>query len=211
MKNIQDYIGKKVAIHTPTQEEFDAIRALYPSIDLLKPEHWNEFKSETCIFLDKGRFLYESLQFAKDFNNEIIPALEFLQEQELIGWVWKEGYMEKYLMAFCEIIGHTLTEVVLKHNISVYGWHFMENSLYAKSLKEAGVLEIWFNPVYKQQKQYPPAGTPCLFWDNISVTTVQYGISQGNGKFKNTSDIEFTAKNFIPIQPINPNDKLPTI
>lgn len=211
MKNIQDYIRKKVAIHTPTQEEFEAIRALNFNVDFLKPEDWNEFKSETHIFVDKGRYLYESLKYAKENNYEIIPASEFLQDQELIGWVFKKGCMEKYLDAVCAIISGDLYEAMLERNMENNGWHLEEGSRYADKLKEAGVLELWFNPVYKQQKQYPPIGTPCLCWDNLSVDLIQYGISQGNGTFKNSFGVFLSRTNFIPIQPINPNDKLPTL
>jgi hypothetical protein len=84
VKNIKDYIDKKVAIHCSTQEEWDAI------IDLLKPPHCKKsyFNTNPCKGIDtvyvNGRGWNTLNNMNKDLT--IYKARDFLKPKIYEVW-----------------------------------------------------------------------------------------------------------------------------
>lgn len=207
MKDITKYIGTKTAIHCETQEQFELIINLDPK-RFLASGKWIENGKSTCVCIHRTDigFTYGHIDYCRTEHFSIIPATDFMPEQrEIEGWAWKEGYKEKYHQAVCAIVNHH-GEYVL--DVST----FDEGSEWEQQLKEAGVLELWFQPVYEEAKVWPKDGAPCLVWDNgcKSITEVQIWLSDGEGGFnfgeqneKSTlwdHHLELTAEN-IPLLP----------
>ena len=68
-------------------------------------------------------------------------------KKNILGYRWKEGYCEKYEAAANSIIGTTaLKDVKGRCMISYY--------IGVNKLQQAGVLDLWFEPVYDEQPQY---------------------------------------------------------
>ena len=203
MKNINDFIGKKVAIHCKTQEEWDYVRK-FDTDNVLIPRSC--FKnSSMCFSISDSSFSHASKEWYVALNYTILEASDFMPTEPTreIGWFWKEGFETKYKKAVGSIIG-------IKDG---YNFDFIaldNESEQACLLREAGVLDLWFEPVYKEVKQWQKEGTPCLVWGS-DEPRILFRYANGDGLFypdctKNGSGIQWD--NYIELIPEN-LDKLP--
>jgi len=124
-----------------------------------------------------------SKEFFVDNHYTILPATDLMPQREIEGWRWKEGYQDKYEKAAEKIVYPSRDkDNLICYNAQVFGQLL---NLYAvQTLSDAGVLELWFEPVYKEVKVWPKRGTPCLVWDNNEhMYCVECRISNGDGTF----------------------------
>lgn len=94
-----------------------------------------------------------------------------LETREIVGWKFKE---DKYKRAGMSVLG--LSESDIEQHEKLTNAHILEYSNEAKKLSELQVLELWFDPVYKEV-EIPPKGIPVL--DNNKKIL----ISTGRGNF----------------------------
>ena len=80
------------------------------------------------------------------FGDTKVP-LYTVEEREIIGYKWKNGFKNRYEVAACLIANSLDLEVLMD------GTRFKELSTVKKNLQEAGVLDLWFEPVYKKDKE----------------------------------------------------------
>lgn len=148
--NIQEYIGTRTAIHCETQEQFDYITKL---LGVKFKQSWmGGCGADTCIYLGfrtVGNIPVRiSYYTAHELKYTILKATDFMPEQrEIEGWVWKDGYYNKYVSAAREIVKPYNDGIMASDDRYEIG------SPVYKRLLEAGVLNLWFNPIYKEAKQ----------------------------------------------------------
>ena len=110
-------------------------------------------KGDRVWFVDDA-FNYETCK-----NDGLKSSIEFVQdERKVIGWKFKEGF-EKYERTCCEII-NTVNNDTTHYSFTGYGGVDINKGILFKigsgceeDLREAGVLDIWFEPVFEEVKE----------------------------------------------------------
>lgn len=110
----------------------------------------SDFMQETIDKKVGGVMLYYWIKGADFMSSDIKPALEIINLSDLteesrkqIGWVLKKD-CEKYREAALKIAD--CSDFYL-----LGGVEFQQNSIMEDRLKSAGVLELWFEPVYEEE------------------------------------------------------------
>ena len=114
-------------------------------------------KSGGCIGFGSIDAAYEYAVRQSDEHKP--PIVEFVEdERKVIGWKFKEGF-EKYERTCCEII-NTVNNDTTHYSFTGYGGVdinkgilFKTGSSCEEDLREAGVLDIWFEPVFEEVKE----------------------------------------------------------
>lgn len=89
-----------------------------------------------------------------EFQLLTLEQLKSMIEPTIIGWKLKEEAL-KYAKAAASIIGNGWWSENADNNLKGSGWNFgacEDSNSCEQLLKKAGVLEQWFEPVYKQEK-----------------------------------------------------------
>jgi len=112
-----------------------------------------------CEVAPEAKYLNEGEDtFPKPWIGNQITTEQFRQyvlrhEEKHIGYILKPE-CEKYREAALKIIGATAL-----HDLVYKSYHFSKNSEGARNLKEAGVLDLWFNRAYKLEYKIITMGT----------------------------------------------------
>jgi len=100
----------------------------------------------------------EGIGHAYDFGSEITfnqfkkyVLKENTMEKKILGYKWKEGFKEQYDKAAASICGYTAYNPGLGSGGPKY--QFEEGSSNSRALYKAGVLDLWFEPVYEEDKK----------------------------------------------------------
>ena len=151
-------LTNKEAIHCSTEELANQVLRLLHNNgyewnggrSLTGNNNYEFYTSETCYCADDKLISYSPQVFFTKEGYTIITAEDFIKRSE-------EKIMKK------EIIGYKLTkpeykeavEKILGGELKSYGeFNFRDGSTYHKLLKEAGVMDIWFEPVYKKEDKF---------------------------------------------------------
>ena len=67
--------------------------------------------------------------------------------KEIVGYVLKES-AKYYMGAIAQLVGPSINGYGWNINLEKYGWMFTKGCIYAECLRQAGVLDIWFDAVY---------------------------------------------------------------
>jgi len=189
MKDIKDYIGTKTAIHCKTQDEWDYIIQFDGDIHTKIHPSWFKSGGGDYIEIDNKEFYQET---HPDSGFTIIPASDFMPtdepQREIEGYKWHQ-FCKKYHSAAARIVD------VISIDTSTDGIIFKDASEHATLLREAGVLELWFEPVYKEIKVWPKKGSPCLVWDDMD-NRVQLLYSTGIDGFTLQKDNSSTSHGY---------------
>lgn len=121
-------------------------------VELLDGTFKESLKGSRVWFVDDA-FNYETCK-----NDGLKSSIEFVEdERKVIGWKFKEGF-EKYERTCCEII-NTVNNDTTHYSFTGYGGVdinkgilFKTGSSCEEDLREAGVLDIWFEPVFEEIK-----------------------------------------------------------
>jgi len=109
-----------------------------------------EIGSQSYIVLEKDYegFTHsgESLRLATPEELEQFKKHILKMDNKLIGYKLKSNY-DKYTKAASAITSTANWE----YNIPLHGIMFTHDSTNAKLLRDAGVLDLWFEPVYKEE------------------------------------------------------------
>lgn len=172
MKNLSvEYVkNNKVAISVETTDEVrkcDEIlgcdhRYLYDSL---------AYNSKNqCITISGS---HSSLSYYKNAGYEIIKASDFIDynsEKEIIGYKLKD----ESLRQAASLIANKSTSGM--NNVNGYSVS-IDNDHCIDRLKEAGVLDLWFKPVYKEIKKLPEINN---YDGKIDGNYVKYGCASFN-------------------------------
>ncbi len=206
MKDIKQFIGTKTAIYCKTQDEWDYIISLQPNRNKIHSGDYNKEyedgeRRNTISIYDTAQFIFASKEYYTRVDYDIITATDFMRE--IYGWKLKAG-CEKYGRAARQILENcALPDASLSVNTTL-----LAPSTQVNNLSEAGVLDLWFEPVYKEVKVWPKKGAPCLVWDE-DEDFPYYRISQGDGTFTVVRQNDNTEyDNYLELTPEN-LDKLP--
>lgn len=122
-------------------------------VELLDGTFKESLKGNRNWFVDDA-FNYETCK-----NDCLKSSIEFVEdERKVIGWKFKEGF-EKYERTCCEII-NTVNNDTTHYSFTGYGGVDINKGILFKigsgceeDLREAGVLDIWFEPVFEEVKE----------------------------------------------------------
>ncbi len=178
------------------EKQHKALKQYFPNI-------WDYNKESNAYIVDKTNsgigdfYYYSNISYNKILFNQIKELN--MKEKEIIGYkLIKPEYEE----AFKKIVN---TSCSFKNNLE-YGICFQFNSPYATYAKKAGVLDIWFEPVYKPEKPkevivemgsfsltVKPEG---IFHKNEDITSYVKGIESWWKNDFNSGNLKFGVKNY---------------
>lgn len=122
-------------------------------VEMINGTFKESLKGNRNWFVDDA-FNYETCK-----NDGLKSSIEFVEdERKVIGWKFKEGF-EKYERTCCEII-NTVNNDTTHYSFIGYGGVDINKGILFKigsgceeDLREAGVLDIWFEPVFEEVKE----------------------------------------------------------
>lgn len=122
-------------------------------VEMINGTFKESLKGNRNWFVDDA-FNYETCK-----NDGLKSSIEFVEdERKVIGWKFKEGF-EKYERTCCEII-NTVNNDTTHYSFIGYGGVDINKGILFKigssceeDLREAGVLDIWFEPVFDEVKE----------------------------------------------------------
>jgi hypothetical protein len=140
--------------------------------------------------LDNGVSIHAKLKYFK--NNPVELTLEQWDkiinktmeenDKEIIGWKLKEDCKQYEQAAFCICTGYA-------NDNGIHG--NVESSYDIEKLKDAGVLELWFKPVYKQEFKVGD-------WVTVDKYITEDNLGRNNFKIGDTFCIEDIGESVIP-------------
>ena len=149
--------------------------------------------------VDMGYYLVNTLTKLVDFNwnspgkLEIVTLSEFKERfsQEIVGYTITKLEFLKPAMAICQYIGSNMFEGVLKES--------KPGDTITSKLKEAGVLDLWFKPIYKSKKLEIKAGDWVVPITESSITSPHERKTNRAykvwGEYSNTENIVLLSEN----------------
>ena len=130
-------------------------------VELVGGDYLPPFKTEYTTYCTNAAYLEanKSEPTSLPKSDKIKPIVEFVEdERKVIGWKFKEGF-EKYERTCCEII-NTVNNDTTHYSFTGYGGVDINKGILFKigsgceeDLREAGVLDIWFEPVFEEVKK----------------------------------------------------------
>jgi hypothetical protein len=113
-----------------------------------------------------------------------------MKEKKIIGYKLKEQY-EKYEKIVLKLLN--ISENRNLHTINDDKYDFSNGSIMHKEIKQAGVLDLWFDPVYEEKKELPKINGYEGNYSKINGT-IEYGCVQF--KIENLVDLWECVKGF---------------
>lgn len=101
-----------------------------------------------CDSSEKKLSDYVELTF-EQFEKYVLKSKDM---EKVIGYKFKKEY-ESYLKAYCAIVG-IMPEVASIIDYKETGYVFQSKSIAYDRIKKAGVLDLWFEPVYESKELY---------------------------------------------------------
>lgn len=167
-----DYLPKKYAVYNDGSEHFKQLFIKYANSGCINVEFLdgsdvnNYYEVDTTIELHKETFV-TNICGNKSYLDEDTIVLTIDQfakasgiKKIILGYVWKDGFSEKYLKLACKIVG--IRESMF--NLGEDGVIFKDPSPAKNSLQEEGVLDEWFKPVYVDVESPIKAGDWVIGW-----------------------------------------------
>lgn len=108
-------------------------------------------KSDSLVFWNASSKLLENyieLTF-EQFEKYVLKSKDM---EKVIGYKFKKEY-ESYLKAYCAIVG-IIPESASIVDYKETGYVFQSKSIAYDRIKKAGVLDLWFEPVYESKELY---------------------------------------------------------
>lgn len=130
----EECVNELAAIYAEKNPRFQFSKWNYVIVDPDVDEKWEIFDYLPPQRLHLPQFDFESWR-----------ALYYYKEKEIIGY---KLVKPEYEDAACKIAG------VLGLKLLPQGFSIAVDSAPVKSLQKAGVLDLWFEPVYKEEKQF---------------------------------------------------------
>lgn len=75
-----------------------------------------------------------------------------MRKKNIIGYKLVKPEYEESAIEIVKINCNDDSYTTWKDNATKFGWSFTSDSIHADKLKRAGVIDIWFEPVYEQKK-----------------------------------------------------------
>jgi len=140
-----------VAIHCPTREEYDRVMALKPEGAILYGLDWLFNEETNVMFDDDTVFQYNGCR-----GYECITAAQFLADNSPEEPEEIERMVIGYKLIRPEYLGaiEAITQVSDYSSLLQPDNFFAVSSLIETSMKNAGVLDLWFEPVYDQPRTF---------------------------------------------------------
>ena len=111
----------------------------------------------------------------EEFQQYVLKT-EKTMEKEVIGYkLVKQEYKEVAMK-----ITNCSDEIVWDNNLKSHGYLFSQGSVHSDKLKEAGVLDLWFEPVYASQIQLPTIDGYRGYYEN---GIIKYGCAKFSKMF----------------------------
>lgn len=147
---IKEFAEGKKAVKIENEEQWNKLNKVHKlcTLSSCKIGYYFNNAHEWCEKDWYVRNGWEVLEFSQlDFEDD----KEKTMEKEVIGYkLVKQEYKEVAMK-----ITNCSDEIVWDNNLKSYGYLFSQGSVHSDKLKEAGVLDLWFEPVYASQIQLP--------------------------------------------------------
>ncbi len=195
---------KKIVVHCSTQKEWDKVTEILGYIWNYNTR-WDMKEVETCISLYRQTIECRKWFIASHYL--IISAEVFIKhntkqeeqsisiEKEVVGYKLKEEFID-YIDAVQGIAGREWWKLYAIQNFAYKGYHFgksnnsLEDNSIDSAFKKAGVLDIWFDKVYKQEDKKNDVKI-LSFRNNYDTTGICYRQDDGTFKYPD-SDVNQT-------------------
>lgn len=145
----EDILNNKIAFAPMAREQFALLLDHFgfeeKHINLWAPKFYWRFYD---AYIRPGYSLQDystAYHNQEHFSSKTITFEDFMEK--IIGYKLIKPEYEEAVKA---MISFNWWDLCAKNNLSRHGWHFSTGSIIEKIMRDAGVLDLWFEPVYEK-------------------------------------------------------------